>query len=119
MKIRACTRRIALTVAQTGRLSSNDPNLQNIPTRTDLGRRIRTAFVAGKGNKLVSADYSQFELRLAAVLAKDKELIEMFNRGADIHSTTAAQVYGREQEDVTKQHAPRGQSRLTSAYSTA
>lgn len=93
----------ALTVAQTGRLSSNDPNLQNIPTRTDLGRRIRTAFVAGKGRKLVSADYSQFELRLAAVLAKDKELIDMFNRGADIHSTTAAQVYGREQEDVTKQ----------------
>ncbi|HXE09927.1 MAG TPA: DNA polymerase I, partial [Verrucomicrobiae bacterium] len=93
----------ALTVAQTGRLSSNDPNLQNIPTRTDLGRRIRTAFVAGKGNKLVSADYSQFELRLAAVLAEDKELIEMFNRGADIHNTTAAQVYGREQEDVTKQ----------------
>lgn len=93
----------ALTVAQTGRLSSNDPNLQNIPTRTDLGRRIRTAFVAGKGRKLVSADYSQFELRLAAVLAEDKELIGMFNRGADIHSTTAALVYGREQEDVTKQ----------------
>lgn len=93
----------ALTVAQTGRLSSNDPNLQNIPTRTDLGRRIRTAFVAGKGNKLVSLDYSQFELRLAAVLAEDKELIGMFNRGADIHTTTAAQVYGREPEDVTKQ----------------
>jgi DNA polymerase-1 len=93
----------ALTVAQTGRLSSNDPNLQNIPTRTDLGRRIRSAFVAGKGKQLVSADYSQFELRLAAVLAGDKELIGMFNRGADIHATTAAQVYGREQEDVTKQ----------------
>ncbi len=93
----------ALTIAQTGRLSSNDPNLQNIPTRTDLGRRIRTAFVAGKGKQLVSADYSQFELRLAAVLAKDTELIEMFNRGADIHATTAAQVYGREPEDVTKQ----------------
>jgi DNA polymerase-1 len=93
----------ALTIAQTGRLSSNDPNLQNIPTRTDLGRRIRTAFVAGKGNKLVSADYSQFELRLAAVLADDKELIEMFNRGADIHATTAAQIYEREPEDVTKQ----------------
>jgi DNA polymerase-1 len=92
-----------LTVAQTGRLSSNDPNLQNIPTRTDLGRHIRTAFVAGKGNKLVSADYSQFELRLAAVLADDKELIEMFNRGADIHTATAAQVYDREPEDVTKQ----------------
>ena len=92
-----------LTVAQTGRLSSVDPNLQNIPTRTDLGRHIRTAFVAGEGNKLVSADYSQFELRLAAVLADDKELIDMFNRGADIHLSTAAQVYEREPEDVTKQ----------------
>lgn len=93
----------ALTVAQTGRLSSNDPNLQNIPTRTDLGRHVRTAFVAGPGNKLVSADYSQFELRLAAVLANDTELIEMFNRGADVHTATAAQVYEREIEDVTKQ----------------
>jgi DNA polymerase-1 len=92
-----------LTIAQTGRLSSTDPNLQNIPTRTDLGRRIRTAFVAGKGMKLVSADYSQFELRLAAVMAKDQELIDMFNRGADVHAATAAQVYGRELEDVTKQ----------------
>lgn len=92
-----------LTIAQTGRLSSTDPNLQNIPTRTDLGRHIRTAFVAGKGNKLVSADYSQFELRLAAVLAEDRELIELFNRGADIHTATAAQVYEREVEDVTKQ----------------
>ena len=93
----------SLTVAQTGRLSSSDPNLQNIPTRTDLGRRIRTAFVADKGLKLVSADYSQFELRLAAILAEDKELIDMFNRGADIHTATAAQVYEREPEDVTKQ----------------
>jgi DNA polymerase I len=92
-----------LTNAQSGRLNSSDPNLQNIPTRTDLGRRIRTAFVAGKGKKLISADYSQFELRLAAVLADDKELIEMFNRGADIHTATAAQVYEREIEDVTKQ----------------
>lgn len=92
-----------LTNAQTGRLNSSDPNLQNIPTRTDLGRHIRSAFVAGKGRKLVSADYSQFELRLAAVLAKDDELIEMFNRGADIHTTTAALVYEREIEDVTKQ----------------
>ncbi len=104
----------AMTVAQTGRLSSNDPNLQNIPTRTDLGRRIRTAFIAGvsigdvgqpeKGTplKLVSADYSQFELRLAAVMAGDQELIDMFNRGADIHTATAAMVYGRKEEDVTK-----------------
>ncbi|MDL2363604.1 MAG: DNA polymerase I [Patescibacteria group bacterium] len=92
-----------LTIAQTGRLSSTDPNLQNIPTRTDLGRHIRTAFVAGKGKKLVSADYSQFELRLAAVLAEDSELVEMFNRGADIHTTTAALIYERQEEDVTKQ----------------
>ncbi len=92
-----------LTIAQTGRLSSTDPNLQNIPIRTDLGRRIRTAFIAGKGKRLISADYSQFELRLAAVLAKDRGLIDMFNRGADIHLATAAEVYGRKPEDVTKQ----------------
>ncbi|HET7320730.1 MAG TPA: DNA polymerase, partial [Candidatus Saccharimonadales bacterium] len=92
-----------LATAPTGRLSSNDPNLQNIPVRTDLGKHIRTAFVAGKGKKLVSADYSQFEIRLAAYLAGDTELIEMFNRGTDIHTATAAQVYGRELEDVTKQ----------------
>jgi DNA polymerase-1 len=92
-----------LTNAQTGRLNSSDPNLQNIPVRTELGRRIRTAFVAGKGNKLISADYSQFELRLAAVLAGDKNLIEMFTRDADVHTMTAAQVYGRDPEDVTKQ----------------
>ncbi len=93
----------ALTVAQTGRLSSNDPNLQNIPVRTDLGKRIRTAFVAGKGKRLVSADYSQFELRLGAAMSKDQELVDMFNRGADIHTATAALVYGRSPEDVTKQ----------------
>lgn len=93
----------AMTVAQTGRLSSNDPNLQNIPVRTELGKHIRTAFVAGKGNVLISADYSQFELRLAAYLADDKELIQMFNDGADIHTATAAQVYGRNPDEVTKQ----------------
>jgi DNA polymerase-1 len=91
-----------LTIAQTGRLSSTDPNLQNIPVRTELGKRIRRAFVAAEGNKLISADYSQFELRLAAYLADDKELIGMFNDGADIHTTTAAQIYGRNPEDVTK-----------------
>ena len=92
-----------LTIAQTGRLSSNDPNLQNIPVRTDLGRKIRTAFVAGPGNKLVSADYNQFELRLSAAMSQDKELIDMFNRDVDVHAATAALVYGRELEDVTKQ----------------
>ena len=92
-----------LTIAQTGRLSSTDPNLQNIPIRTELGREIRSAFIAGKNKKLISADYSQFELRLAAVLAEDTALIEMFNRGADIHLATAAEIYGRKPEDVTKQ----------------
>jgi DNA polymerase I len=92
----------ALTVAQTGRLSSNEPNLQNIPVRTELGKQIRTAFVAGPGNLLVSADYSQQELRLAAYLANDQELIDMFNRDVDVHTATAAEVYGRDPEDVTK-----------------
>jgi DNA polymerase I len=93
----------ALTIAQTGRLSSNDPNLQNIPVRTELGKRIRTAFVAGPGKKFVSADYSQFELRLGAAMSDDKELIDMFNRDVDVHTATAALVSGREPEDVTKQ----------------
>ena len=92
----------SMAVAPSGRLSSHDPNLQNIPTRTDLGRRIRTAFVAAPGKTFVSADYSQFELRLAAVLAEDDELIESFNDGLDIHARTAAQVYGVAIEDVTK-----------------
>ena len=92
----------SMAVAPTGRLSSSDPNLQNIPVRTDLGKRIRTAFVAGKGKVLVSADYSQFELRLAAHLAGDTELVEMFNNGYDIHTVTAAQVYNRQPDEVTK-----------------
>lgn len=92
----------SLTVAQTGRLSSNDPNLQNIPVRTELGREIRTAFVADPGNVLVSADYSQFELRLAAYLCDDDDLIEMFNRDVDVHTATAAEIYGRNPEEVTK-----------------
>jgi DNA polymerase-1 len=91
-----------LTIAQTGRLSSTDPNLQNIPVRTDLGKRIREAFVAEKGNMLVSADYSQFELRLAAYLSDDKELIRQFNEDVDVHQATAALIYGREVDDVTK-----------------
>lgn len=91
-----------MVAAQTGRLSSEKPNLQNIPVRTDLGRKIRTAFIASKGNTLISADYSQIELRVAAKLANDKELIDMFNRDADIHTATASQIYGREPEDITK-----------------
>jgi DNA polymerase-1 len=92
----------ALTIAPTGRLSSSDPNLQNIPVRTELGREIRTAFVAGPEHVLVSADYNQFELRLAAYLSGDKDLIDQFNRDIDVHTATAALVYGREPEDVTK-----------------
>lgn len=91
-----------LMIAQTGRLSSTDPNLQNIPVRTELGKRVRSAFVAEPGKTFVSADYSQFELRLAAYLSDDKDLIEQFNRDVDVHQATAALVYGRKLEDVTK-----------------
>jgi len=82
------------TVAATGRLSSSDPNLQNIPIRTDLGRRIRRAFVAGPGASLLSADYSQIELRVLAHLSQDQNLIEAFHAGSDIHERTALQVFG-------------------------
>ncbi|MEX1995400.1 MAG: DNA polymerase I, partial [Candidatus Saccharimonadales bacterium] len=92
-----------LTVAQTGRLSSADPNLQNIPIRTELGRNIRTAFVADKGTVLVSADYSQFELRIAAALSGEKTMVDAFNRDADIHTETAAAVFGVPVGKVTKE----------------
>jgi len=91
-----------LDVAATGRLSSHDPNLQNIPTRTEMGQAIRTAFVPAKGNVFVSADYSQFELRLAAVMAQDQKLIDDFNGDLDIHVATAAEVYNVPIESVTK-----------------
>jgi len=89
-------------VAATGRLSSTNPNLQNIPIRTKLGREIREAFIADEGNVLVSADYSQFELRLAAVMAGDTPLIEDFNSEVDVHTKTASDVYGIPMEEVTK-----------------
>lgn len=88
-------------VASTGRLSSTNPNLQNIPIRTELGRKIRRAFVPRDGKVFVSADYSQFELRLAAVLAGDAALIDDFNSGIDIHTKTAAETYGLAMEEVT------------------
>ncbi len=91
-----------MTIAQTGRLSSADPNLQNIPVRTEIGREIRTGFIAEPGLVFVSADYSQFELRLAAVLAGDHDMIEAFNSDIDIHTLTASQVFGVALEDVTK-----------------
>ncbi len=89
-------------VAATGRLSSTNPNLQNIPIRTDLGRKIREAFIAEGDKVLVSADYSQFELRLAAVLADDKSLINDFNGDVDVHTKTASEVYGIPMDEVTK-----------------
>jgi DNA polymerase-1 len=82
------------TVAATGRLSSSDPNLQNIPIRTELGRRIRKAFVADSGNKIISADYSQLELRLLAHITQDAVMLEAFQKGEDIHARTARLVFG-------------------------
>lgn len=88
-------------VTATGRLSSSDPNLQNIPIRTAEGRRIRQAFVAPPGYKLLAADYSQIELRIMAHLAKDEGLLHAFRNNLDVHSATAAEVFGVELSDVT------------------
>ncbi|MFM2151789.1 MAG: polymerase [Pseudomonadota bacterium] len=89
--------------AATGRLSSNDPNLQNIPIRTDLGRRIRAAFTAADGCRLVSADYSQVELRILAHVSGDEALCESFRVGEDVHTRTAAETYGVSPADVTSE----------------
>jgi DNA polymerase-1 len=83
------------TGAATGRLASKDPNLQNIPVKSDLGRRIRHSFVADKGYTLVDFDYSQFELRIAAILSNDKGLIDIFKAGRDVHAEVAARVFGK------------------------
>jgi DNA polymerase-1 len=90
-------------VVATGRLSSSNPNLQNIPVRSELGRDIREAFVAADGYELLSCDYSQFELRIAAHLADDKKLIEIFDAGLDVHTATAAEIHGVALEAVTKE----------------
>src|SRR5206468_711225 len=87
--------------AVTGRLASNDPNLQNIPVRTPEGRRIREAFVAARGHAIVSADYSQVELRIMAHISGDENLLRAFEAGEDIHRATAAEVFGRSLRDVT------------------
>lgn len=89
------------TVTATGRLSSTEPNLQNIPVRTELGAELRKMFVAGPGKVLVDADYSQIELRLLAHMAGDQAMIEGFQSGADIHTITASQVFGVSPEEVT------------------
>lgn len=88
-------------VTATGRLSSSDPNLQNIPIRTPEGRRIRQAFIASRGNKLLAADYSQIELRIMADLAQDKGLLDAFKHNLDVHKATAAEVFGVSLEKVT------------------
>jgi len=89
------------TVTATGRLSSSDPNLQNIPIRTDEGTRIRQAFIPEKGWVIASADYSQIELRILAHLSQDERLIEAFMRGEDIHARTASEIFGVLMENVT------------------
>ncbi len=91
------------TGTATGRLSSSDPNLQNIPIRTEIGREIRRAFVAEPGNVLLTADYSQIELRMLAHLSGDKALIEAFDSGEDIHKAVAAEVFGTTPEQVTRE----------------
>ncbi|MBI5466385.1 MAG: DNA polymerase I [Candidatus Kerfeldbacteria bacterium] len=89
------------TVTTTGRLSSSEPNLQNIPVRGEWGPRVRQAFIADKGFKLMSADYSQIELRIVAHLAQDEKMIDVFQRGDDIHASTAAFIFGVKAQDVT------------------
>ena len=89
------------TVTSTGRLSSSNPNLQNIPIRTKLGREIRKCFIAQKGYTLLAVDYSQVELRIIASLAKDSKMIEAFKQGKDIHTMTAAEIHGISPKEVT------------------
>ena len=93
----------AQAVAITGRLASNDPNLQNIPIRTAEGRRIREAFVAPEGRVIVSADYSQIELRIMAHLSEDANMLRAFAEGMDIHRATAAEVFGVKPEEVASE----------------
>ncbi len=91
------------TAVVTGRLSSSNPNLQNIPTRTELGRRVRRGFIAAPGNVLLSLDYSQIELRVVACMAGDEAMLNAFRAGQDIHAATAAAIYGVPLEAVTKE----------------
>ncbi|MEJ2178374.1 MAG: DNA polymerase I, partial [Gammaproteobacteria bacterium] len=97
-------------VAATGRLSSSDPNLQNIPIRTEEGRRIREAFVADPGHALLAADYSQIELRIMAHLSEDVGLINAFTNGLDVHSATAAEVFGGSPEEVDAEQRRRAKA---------
>lgn len=89
------------TITQTGRLSSTNPNLQNLPIKTELGRDLRKAFIPKEGYSFVDADYSQVELRILAHLSNDETMIEDFNKGKDIHRATAAKIFGISEDDVT------------------
>ena len=91
----------AQAVAVTGRLASSDPNLQNIPVRTAEGRRIRAAFVAPPGSRIISADYSQIELRIMAHLSQDAGLLDAFAHGEDVHRATAAEIFGLMPSEVS------------------
>lgn len=91
------------TIAATGRLSSTDPNLQNIPIRTELGRKIRKGFIAPQGHVLLSCDYSQFELRIVASLAKDDAMLDAFRRGIDVHTATAASIWKIPLNEVSRE----------------
>jgi DNA polymerase-1 len=112
--LNSCTRRLHTTFDQTntatGRLSSKNPNLQNIPIRTELGREIRAAFIAEPGHVLLSADYSQIELRLLAHFSEDALLVEAFRRGDDIHTITASKVFGVSPDQVTPEHRRRAKA---------
>ena len=99
-----------MTVTATGRLSSTEPNLQNIPVRKEMGGELRKMFIAGPGNVLVDADYSQIELRLLAHIAHDPVMLEAFERGDDIHSVTASQVFGVRLSEVTAQQRGRAKA---------
>jgi DNA polymerase-1 len=91
------------TGAVTGRLSSSNPNLQNIPIRTEMGRKVRRGFVAASGDVLVAVDYSQIELRIVAYMANDEAMLNAFRAGQDIHATTAAAIYGVPLDQVTRE----------------
>jgi DNA polymerase-1 len=114
LQLNQCTNRLHTTFDQTnaatGRLSSKNPNLQNIPIRTELGREIRAAFIPEPGHVLLSADYSQIELRLLAHFSEDSLLVEAFRRGDDIHTLTASQVFGVPPLMVDAEHRRRAKA---------